>query len=96
MPRKLNQSEMVCLSKQAYTSELIVQTVLSLSLKDTSSLVNTLTTVLTESIIQFLPDLVSKIKERKAELASVYLFDQFLGLNNMENLCQKVQWKNKH
>ena len=36
MPRKLNQSEMVCLSKQAYTSELIVQTVLNMSLKDTS------------------------------------------------------------
>ena len=40
----------------------------------TTSLVTTLTTVLTDSIVNFLPDLVSKIKERKNQLAAMYLY----------------------
>ena len=40
----------------------------------TTSLVTTLTTVLTNSIVDFLPELVSKIKERKSQLAAVYFY----------------------
>ena len=55
-----------------YFSKSPIYSSLPLSAMGTTSLVSTLTQVLTESIIQFLPDLVAKIKERKAKLADMY------------------------
>jgi hypothetical protein len=37
----------------------------------TTSLVNKLTKVLTDSIVKFLPDLVAKIRERKSSLSAL-------------------------